>query len=714
MAQAINLAGGLHAAPLQVVLDAEKSSADATQSQPLVSSLAAHVRQAWQVARDARMSTIDERLLQNLRARRSEYDPERLQAINEMGGSDMYAGVTSNKCRSAASWIRDVVAGQGEDRPWDIKPTVLPDLAPDVVEQIIQAAIAPIQAAIDMGAPLSPFQIKQLLQQLKDAAENKLREDAQQMASRMADKMEEQLQLGGYGRAIDEFIDDMVTFPCGIIKGPIVRKKAALKWVQVGGQFQPQIQEELTMEWERVSPFSMYPSPGATTINNGYLIERHKLSREDLNELIGVDGYDDASIRMVLDRYADNGLHEWFSNDVAQAAAEGKSTLAFAQNSDGLIDALQYWGSMPGSKLIDWGMDAKQVPDATQEYHVEVWLIGNVVIKAVLNYDPLHRKPYYKASYEEVPGNWWGNGVADLVRPSQVVANAAARAIVNNMSMASGPQVAVNVDMLPPGEPISTLTPWKVWQVKSDPLNAGAGGTPIHFFQPESFVGELMQVFEKFSEMADEYSGIPRYMTGDSSGGAGRTSSGLSMLINNAGKSIKQVISNVDMNITKPLLERLYMYNMMYSSDADLKGDVNIIADGAGALMAQEAAQVRRNEFLAATMNPVDMQIIGLKGRAAILRETVKTLDMDPDDIIPPPAVLAAQQLVMPPGGGGPGGTPAGGPQQALPAPGMPPSTGPGASPPGGSQAAPPVINGQSLANGAPISDHFAPIAKPG
>jgi hypothetical protein len=51
--------------------------------------------------------------------------------------------------------------------------------------------------------------------------------------------------------------------------------------------------------------------------------------------------------------------------------------------------------------LLDWGMDKKQVPDPTQEYHVEAWLIGPYVIKAVLNYDPLCRKPYYTRELRE-------------------------------------------------------------------------------------------------------------------------------------------------------------------------------------------------------------------------------------------------------------------------------------------------------------------------
>src|SRR5690606_22176682 len=104
---------------------------------------------------------------------------------------------------------------------------------------------------------------------------------------------------------------------------------------------------------------------------------------------------------------------------------------------------------------------------------------------------------------------------------------------------------------------------------------------------------------------ADEWSGIPKYLQGENpGGGAGRTASGLSMMMSNAGKSIKQVVSNIDNGVLRPLLERLHFWNMRFGDDPDLKGDVEIHVRGANALVAKESAQVRRNEFLAATANP--------------------------------------------------------------------------------------------------------------
>jgi hypothetical protein len=115
----------------------------------------------------------------------------------------------------------------------------------------------------------------------------------------------------------------------------------------------------------------------------------------------------------------------------------------------------------------------------------------------------------------------------------------------------------------------------------------------------------------------------------------------MSMLMTNAGKSIKQVIANIDEHVIKPLIDRLYYYNMRYSDDPDLKGDVNIQALGAASLMEKEAIQQRQNEFLGIALNsPVAQQVIGMEGVAELLRQAAKRLDMNVDDIVPPEDVV--------------------------------------------------------------------------
>jgi hypothetical protein len=178
------------------------------------------------------------------------------------------------------------------------------------------------------------------------------------------------------------------------------------------------------------------------------------------------------------------------------------------------------------------------------------------------------------------------------------------------------------------------MYPWKVWQFQQS--DYGDTSAPITFFQPQSNAQELMAVFDRFMAIADEVTGIPRYMTGEHVPGAGRTSSGLSMLISNAGKSIKQVIGNIDHDVLTPMLERQYQRNLRYAEDPDLIGDVQIVARGAMSLVVKEAEAVRKTDFLRLVLeSPIAQQIVGLPGTAELMRDLAGNLNTNVDRLVP-------------------------------------------------------------------------------
>jgi hypothetical protein len=165
------------------------------------------------------------------------------------------------------------------------------------------------------------------------------------------------------------------------------------------------------------------------------------------------------------------------------------------------------------------------------------------------------------------------------------------------------------------------------------------------------------------------------------------------MLLGNATKTIKQVVANVDLDVIKPIIERLYDHNMQFADDPELKGDVQVVARGATSIMLKEAAQVRRNEFLSTVaQSPILSQIVGMEGMATLLREAAKTLDMPNVDKIVPnmDKVKLMSQL-----------------QQNMAA--AQAQNGPQASPKGDTPAKGPSGPGQALMNGAPQTDNFTP-----
>ncbi len=610
------------------------------QQAPLIVGLSSHVRKRWEVMRDHKKQDIEERLTKTARARNMEYSAAKMAEIKAQGGSEIFMGIVSTKCRTATAWLRDTLLGTGGDKPWSISATPVPDVPPDIItrlEGIMQQNL--MQFYAQGGDQVDPANLKQLASGMKDTAMREMKHEAEKRVDRMEKKMEDQLIEGGFVKALFEFTNDIATYPFATLKGPVPRKRKVLEWAE--GGLAPT--ETVRDEWERVDPYKFYWAPWGDDIQNMPVIEVHHLTREDVEGMIGVEGYDEDAIRSLLSDFGVGGF-DWLDKDDAEMEdLEGKD---FDEASSDLVAAIQLWDSIPGHLLIEWGLKEKEIDDPQRSYPCEVWMVNNVVIKAVLNYDMLGRKPYYVTSFEKVPGRIDGNGVADLCMDAQSMCNAAARSLSNNMGISSGPQVGVNVSRLPAGEDITQMYPWKIWQFQQSEY--GDVSQPINFFQPNSNAQALMAVFDRFMDIADEITGIPKYMTGQHVPGAGRTSSGLSMLISNAGKSIKQVIANIDHDVLTPMLERQYQRNLRYSNDPDLIGDVQIIAKGAMSLVVKEAESVRKTEFLRLVLeSPVAQQIVGLPGTAELMRDLAGNLNSNIDRLVPSREDVEKQQQIQ-------------------------------------------------------------------
>src|SRR6185437_14109747 len=130
----------------------------------------------------------------------------------------------------------------------------------------------------------------------------------------------------------------------------------------------------------------------------------------------------------------------------------------------------------------------------------------------------------------------------------------------------------------------------------------------------------------------------------NSAGGAGRTASGLAMLMGNASKVLQVVAANIDRDILHPLLSSLFDMIMLTDTSGLLSGEEDIRIMGVQVAMQRETQRSRQLEFLQITANPLDQQIIGVGGRAKVLRSVAQTIGMDGQDIVPTDDQLAKQE----------------------------------------------------------------------
>lgn len=671
-------------------LDAARASME---SDVTISNLASYIRTQFEMMKKHRASTWNNRLLKALRTFNGEYDPGKLAEIKKFGGSEVYARVIAMKCRGASSLLRDIYLSP--QRPWGLDPPADPDIPPEVlgsVRQLVAAEAAQMMAMSVMGPtvdetgqPVTPpvideSMIRDRTMQLLDAARDTARKNAAKQATIGEDRMQELLDLGGLYRAMSDFLTDLPMFPFACLKGPVVRIVPTVTWKGP----QAITTQEPRLFWQRISPFDIWWTPGVNDIEDAQIIEKTRVTRAELNDLLDLPGYDTDAIRAVLDQYGAGGLNDnWDDTDAERADMESREDPH--ENSSGMISCLEFHGNVQGRMLLEWGMDESQVPDELRDYNVQAWLVGDYVIKAQLSPSPRKRHPYYVTSFEKVPGTPVGNALTDILEDVQDVANATLRALVNNLSISSGPQVMINEDRLAPTENADEMYPWKRWRFQSDPMG-NSSAAPISFFMPTSNAQELLTVYKEFMNMADDLSAIPKYQTGGgASGGAGRTASGLSMLMQNASKILQTVAGNIDRDVLQPLLTNLYDMIMMTDTTGLLTGQEQVVVKGVSVALQKETLRQRQLEFLQITANPMDADIMGKDGRAKVLRSVASTIGIEGGDVVPSDeeierqmaeqqqmmAMQAAMAQGMQPGMAGPGaGEPRENLNQSMPAPG--------------------------------------------
>lgn len=672
--------------------DSELATEEAPSQQQFTSSLAGFIIQQFGVNRDARRNSgIDDEMFDSLRAYNGEYSPQDLAAIRATGGSEIFINITGVKSRAAASWIRDIQL-PAKLNAWLVEPTPvveLPTQARAAIEESLnkefglyiqnfkamnpaerlqletaqqqqqqqqqQPGVSPqqqfqpvpgntsAQQQPDPAAAYAAKSLKEFNQAKRDIEDmvlaeiNKIaRHEMKQMELEIADKLAE----GGWQKALSDFIDDFTIFPTAFIKAPIISRDSTLSY-QNG---QPVLNERYLFLNKRVSPLDMYPSPNSTTINDGSnLIEHCRFTRRELLDMKGLPGYDDAAIIEAI-KASGNGTASWVDTGIEGDKADAERRGSQWEANQDVIHGLHFHGSISAKLLTDWGMENDEVALAEEEdeFEVDAILAGNHVIRCALNQHPLKRRPYYKASYQTRPGSFWGRSLPSLMNDLQRMCNAVARALSNNIGLASGPQIEIYVDRLADKGKIEAIHPFKIWQLNSDPT--GGTGRAINFFQPTSNAAELLKVYQEFELRADDATGIPRYSYGNERvGGAAQTATGLSMLLESASKAIKDCVRNIDEEVIIPRIEMQFYWSVRSNPNNFYTGDPKVIARGSSSLTMKGAEQMRRNEFLQLTANPFDMQIVGLEGRAELLRAVADDLNLG-EDFVPSRLELRARK----------------------------------------------------------------------
>ena len=607
-------------------------------------SIESFVRQRFSKAETARY-TDEQRWITAYRNYRGIYGPDVQFTSTEK--SKVFVKVTKTKVLAAYGQIIEVLFGANRF-PISIDPTELPEGVADTVSfetnpQIPdqpQTTEAPKDTKLRPGETLTDLRerLGAMAKTLEPVA-HKIYEGpaktptavsvypAMVAAKKMEKKIHDQLEESQARKELRTAAFECALFGTGIMKGPFAVDKEYPNWDDEGN-YKPRL--KVVPKTSAVSIWNFYPDPDATKMEDAqYAIERHKLSRSQLRALKRRPFFRDNAIDLAIS-LGEDYVKEWWE----MVMEDGNN-----QESSERYEVLEFWGYVDTELLRDHNVDLPDDIEDFDEVSVNIWTCRGQVIRLVINpFTPAYI-PYYAVPYEVNPYSFFGVGIAENMEDTQILMNGFMRMAVDNAALSGSLIIEIDETNLVPGQDLSVY-PGKVFR-----RQGGAPGQAIFGTKFPNVSNENMQLFDKARVLADESTGFPSFAHGQTGvQGVGRTASGISMLMSAANGSIRSVVKNIDDYLLSPLGKAFFNFNMQFDFDPEIRGDLEVKAQGTESLMANEVRSQRLMQFLGVVQNPA---LAPFAKMDYIIREIAKSMDLDPDKVANSMSEAAIQAEIL-------------------------------------------------------------------
>ena len=503
--------------------------------------------------------------------------------------------VSINPGRITEEQIKDTV---GVD--YKIPGTIArPDIAKDL--GVYKDALSPHEEELEAGPGTAPGSITY--------------EPAKRAAQLLEKKMHDQLEESEASKHLRSVAFEACLFGTGILKGPFLTDKEFPRWDEKG-KYDPLFETVPRVEY--VSIWDFYPDPASRNMSEAeFVIQRHRLSRTQLRALKKRPHFREESIELCVDMGPDY-VREYWEDTLDESELD---------SSIDRYQVLEYWGVIDAELAEQADIDIPKSLKNLDELQINAWVCNGQVLRLVLNPFTPARIPFMAVPYELNPYSFFGIGVAENMSDTQLLMNGFYRMAVDNGALSGNLLIEIDETNLVPGQDLSVY-PGKVFR-----RQAGAPGQAIFGTKFPNVSQELMMMFDKSRQLADEATGIPSYSHGATGiMGVGRTASGMSMLMGAAQSAIKAVVRNVDDYLLAPLGKSLFAFNMQFAFDEEYtKGDLEVIAQGTESLMRNEIRSQRLLQFLQMAGN---QQMAPFVNYSYILRELAASMDIDEDKIL--------------------------------------------------------------------------------
>lgn len=385
----------------------------------------------------------------------------------------------------------------------------------------------------------------------------------------MSNEIEEQLEDSKYTLHARKAMWDRVVLGTGILKGPISVGTLQRAYTQIEGTatWTPTVSVDYSPTMVRVNPWFFYPyesTDDAAKIEDS--IEVHPMSALELKKYLDHAGFKREAIQEVLKQTPE----EFNSTNYAKFAELSESNPHLFKNK---YLVLEYHGPITRTQLNE--LEICPTYDALDdEYYGEVWVCQGQVLRIELEaLEASFKIPYYLCVWEKDPGSVFGFGVPLMMEDAQRVVNESWHMILDNSAMSSAPQIAMHKHLVEPANGKWEFAPKALWYLTDTQADIAKA---IQFFNIPNVTENIVPIMQMAQQFAEEESGIPLIAAGLESPQPQDTATG-SLVMRHASTTLLDFMSeDWDDNITTPLIQAYYAWNMQHSPKSEIKGNFSV------------------------------------------------------------------------------------------------------------------------------------------
>lgn len=553
------------------------------------------VEQRWKTARDLYYGTDEfqtplEQRLANGQALRTESGQPR---------SKIVVNIVRPKCDQAIARFSEILLPV-DDKCWGIKTTP--------VAQTVQTMLGNPSPTVVPGTSeptgLTAHDEATFVMQAADEA-------CKAMEARIDDALNE-CSYNGEQRLM---IEDYVVLGTGIMEGPYLRKQTSKTWmVQPNGQAAMIEVEQIMPAARRRDPYDVWFDPSAGNDHQKGLgvWDRRRVTKRELYDLMGVPGYDTEAIKEVLRQ-----------SPTSTSTVEGRVTRV--SSADKSYELFTYHGFVdPQEFQLSAEFTDQELPDE-MDFGV-LMFVNDTCIGAIESWVPDKSLPFSVMNWRRTEDSPWGLGLPHEMEHQQRVVIAAWRQIMDHARTVSGNQIVYKRKQIIPVNGQKVITPDKLWEATDDVEDVSKAFSAIQF---TSRIPDLMAIAKAAMEFVDHETSMPQLLAG-AQGSAPETVGGMIMLFQTASTVLRMRMKRYDDCVTRPLIARFYDYYMANDPDMSIKGDFEVDARGATALLERDITNQAALNLANITSNPRYQPFLDPEKE---LDTILKALKMQPKDL---------------------------------------------------------------------------------